>query len=176
MAGGLRIDRDRIEAFTEAIGLYARQHMAQPELTPALAIDAETTLAALNFATAEQFDRLGPFGEGDPPPAVAVRDCRLLAPPRAHGRSGGTVSLLLAQGDARLRAVGFGMGELADHFAGINTVAVAGTPTINRFQGQAGASRCCSMTSAGIERRGRRQPGNNEPPLGVAFRVQRPSA
>ena len=66
---------------------------------------------------------------------VAVRGCRLLGAPRRMGRGGKTVSLLLSQGGGRVRAVGFGMGDLADHLVGIHTVDVAGEPTLNSFRG-----------------------------------------
>jgi single-stranded-DNA-specific exonuclease len=135
MAGGIRIERGQTEAFARAIGEYARQHVRQEDLAPSLAIDAETTLSALTYHTAEHLTRMGPFGQGNPRPVVAVRHCRLLGAPRRMGRGGQTVSLLLSQGDARARAVGFGMGDLADHLVGIHGVDVAAEPTLNTFRG-----------------------------------------
>jgi single-stranded-DNA-specific exonuclease len=135
MAGGIRIDRDQVEAFALAIGEYARRHIGPQDLEASLAIDAETTLSAINYDSADQVTRMGPFGEGNPSPVVAVRDCRIIVPPRRMGRNGQTVSLLLGQQGGRIRAVGFGMGELADHLAGVGAVDVAGTPTLNSFQG-----------------------------------------
>ena len=105
-------------------------------VSTSLTIDAETTLAALTYTAADHITRLGPFGEGNPRPVVAVRGARLIAPAQRMGRSGGTVSLLLGQDDARIRCVGFGMGDLADLLAGVGVVDVAGTPTLNRFQGR----------------------------------------
>ncbi len=136
MAGGIRIERDRIEPFAEAIGQYAREHLDADHLTPALDIDAETSLAALSYPVVERLERMGPFGQGNRRPVVAVRGCRVIAPPRRMGRSGGTVSLLLGQDEGpRIRAVGFGMGDLADHLTGIRTVDVAATPKLNTFRG-----------------------------------------
>lgn len=136
MAGGLRIERDRIEPFARAMGDYAREHIPPERLTPSLAIDAETTLRALSYTAAEHVTRLAPFGEGNPPPVVAARNCRLISAPRRMGRNGDTVSLLLGQDDSRIRAVGFGMGDLVDHLAGIHVVDVAGMPTLNHFRGR----------------------------------------
>ncbi|MCD6304347.1 MAG: single-stranded-DNA-specific exonuclease RecJ [Planctomycetes bacterium] len=135
MAGGLRIERNRVEEFAEAIGHYARQHMPDGPDQPTLAVDAETTLEGLSFEAAQQLDRMGPFGQGNPRPVVAVRRCRVLTAPRRMGRGGKTVSLLLGQGDARLRAVGFGMGDLADLLKGCREVDVAGSPGLNTFRG-----------------------------------------
>jgi len=135
MAGGLRIERDKVAPFAEAMGDYARRHVAGEQLCPALKIDAETDLSALSYPVVEQLTRMAPFGQGNPQPIVAVRRCRLIGAPRRMGRGGKTVSLLLGQGGAKIRAVGFGMGDLADHLAGIHEVAVAGAATLNTFQG-----------------------------------------
>ena len=56
-------------------------------------------------------------------------------PPRRMGRSGQTVALVLGQGNTRIRAVGFKMGELTDCLAGVNRVDVAATPVLNTFRG-----------------------------------------
>jgi len=136
MAGGLRIKRDRIEDFAAAMTDYAREHITSDQLAATLRIDAETTLSSLNYNVVSHLQRLAPFGAGNPPPVVAVRGCKVLAAPRRIGRTGRTVSLMVAQGDARLRAVGFGMGELADLLIGVNTVDVAAQPVLNRFNGR----------------------------------------
>ena len=42
---------------------------------------------------------------------------------------------VLGQGSARIRAVGFGMGDLAEMLVGVREVDVAGQPTLNSFNG-----------------------------------------
>jgi len=135
MAAGIRIERDRIEAFAAAIGEYARQHLREEDLAASLPVDAETTLASLDFGTASCFARMGPFGQGNPRPIVAVRGCQVVGPPRRMGRGGGTASVVLAQNGTRMRAVGFGMGDLADLLVGVHTVDIAGVPMLNEFRG-----------------------------------------
>jgi len=136
MAGGLRIDPARIDAFAEAFAGYAQDHITAEQMRPHLRIDAECPLAALRFAAVEGIARLAPFGQGNPRPVVAVRDCALLTAPQRMGRSGQTLGLLLGQGNTRLRAVGFGMGDRADRIAAAGRVDVAGEPRINTFQGR----------------------------------------
>ena len=136
MAGGLRVEREGIAPFADAFARYAAEHLTDQQLTPALAIDAECTLGELNFKVAEHVEKLAPFGQGNPPPLVAVRGCQVLLPPRRMGRNGGTAGLMLGQGGARMRAVGFGMGDLADLLVGINTIDVAARPTLNTFNGR----------------------------------------
>jgi len=135
MAGGLRVELAKIEAFAEAFGRYAGRNITAEQLTPALAIDAETTLAALSYNVVQHISRLAPFGQGNPPPIVAVNGCRVLVPPRRMGRDGDTVAMMLGQAGSSLRAVGFGMGGLADMLAGVNTISAAGEPGLNTFNG-----------------------------------------
>ena len=136
MAGGLRLPAGNIKAFAEAFTRYAAERLSAGDLRPVLRIDAETTLAELSFPVVQQFEQLAPFGPGNPRPLVAVRSCRVLAAPQRLGRSGATVSFLVVQGSARLRCVGFGMGDLVDELAGINTVDIVGRPGLNRFGGR----------------------------------------
>ncbi len=136
MAGGLRLPAGNVKAFAEAFTGCAGERLSAEDLRPVLRIDAETKLAELSQPVAEHLERLAPFGRGNPRPLVAVRGCRILTPPQRLGRGGATVSFLAAQGDARLRCVGFRMGDLADSLAGVNTVDVAGQPVLSRFRGR----------------------------------------
>lgn len=135
MAGGLRIEPKNIDAFTAAMLDYAGKNMTPQQLVPVLRLEAETTLSALSYPVVDRLARLGPFGMGNPRPLVAIRSCRIVTPPRRMGRSGQTVSLLLAQNGATMRAVGFRMGDLADLLVGIDRVDVAAEPTLNHFRG-----------------------------------------
>ena len=136
MAGGLRVSRENIDRFTDAFLEYARQNVPDGELTPALEIDAETTLGALRYAVVEHLERLSPFGHGNPAPVVAIRGAEVAIPPKRMGRTGTTVGMTLAQDGASIRAVGFGMGDLADHLAGVPRVDVAAQPVLNTFNGR----------------------------------------
>ncbi|HAU37875.1 MAG TPA: hypothetical protein DCX07_09190 [Phycisphaerales bacterium] len=79
---------------------------------------------------------MAPFGQGNPAPRLAIRNCRILVPPKRIGRTGSTVSLFLGQGESSLRAVGFQMGELVDALAGAKAADVVGRPMLNRYAGQ----------------------------------------
>ncbi len=135
MAGGLKIEPAKIPAFMEAMQRYAQQNVTAEQMSAPLAIDAETTLAALGFNVVSQLEKLAPYGEGNPPPVVAIRGCKLLAEPRRMGRTGNAVNLYVGQGNISMRAVGFGMGDLADRLRGQNTIDIAAEPGLNRFNG-----------------------------------------
>ncbi len=137
MAGGLRIAPAKIDAFAGAFAAHARTNLSPRELVPALDIDATATLAALGYATVEHLAKLAPFGQGNPPPLLALEGCKVLTEPRRMGRNGKTIAFHLGQNGASLRAVGFGMAELADRLHVGASVHVAAEPTLNRFNGSA---------------------------------------
>ena len=136
MAGGLRIDPSKIRDFTAAFLARAAEEIRPEQLRPTLRIDAQTTLPALAFHVVERIERMAPFGQGNPEPLVLCRGVRILNPPRRMGTGGKTAGMVLQQDAATIRAVGFGMGDLADACAGINTVDVVGRPVFNTFRGR----------------------------------------
>ncbi len=136
MAGGLKIDPANIDAFTDAFVDYANANLTPDDLQPTLHLDAETTIAALSFPVVEHLTKMAPFGQANPQPLVALRGCRIVTEPRRMGQKGNTIGLLLGQGSETIRAVGFGMGDLADHLAGVKEIDVAGTPILNSFRGK----------------------------------------
>lgn len=135
MAGGLRIDPAKIEPFSQAMREYANQHITDEQLSPVMEIDAEIKLLELTYGAVQTLERMAPFGQGNPRPVVAIRNCELLSPPRRVGRNGGTILMTLGQSGVRMRAVGFGMGDLADALAGVKHVDIAAQPEINHFNG-----------------------------------------
>lgn len=136
MAGGLKAPPGNIDAFAKAFGDYARRHIAPEQLLPSLRIDAETTISALGHNVVDMLERMAPFGAGNSRPVIALRGCTLSCPPKRMGRTGQTISLLLSQGGKAMRAVGFNMGDLADHLLGQETLDVAAEPMLNTFNGR----------------------------------------
>ena len=135
MAAGIRIEQERIEAFSDAFLRIAGEQISPEQLTPALSVDAETGFSALSYGVVDHIRRMAPFGQGNPRPVVVVRGCEVLSPPKRMGRSGSTVGLYLRQDGVSMRAVGFGMGELADALAGAGRIDVAAEPMFNTFNG-----------------------------------------
>ncbi|MGC9455538.1 MAG: single-stranded-DNA-specific exonuclease RecJ [Phycisphaerae bacterium] len=136
MAGGIKLRPEKLEPFAEAFGRYAVEALTSEQLRPTLQIDAEVPLRAMQYHAVEHLSRLAPFGEGNPRPVVAVRGCDIVNPPKRIGRSGNTASMIIAQNGATIRAVGFGMGDLADLLVGVNRVDIVAEPVINNFRGQ----------------------------------------
>lgn len=84
-AAGVRLAAAQIDAFRRAVSRAARRTWVRAE--PTLAIDAWVTLADLTPAFAAEIERLAPFGAGNPPLTLAVRDVTVQAE-RAIGRTG----------------------------------------------------------------------------------------
>jgi single-stranded-DNA-specific exonuclease len=139
MAGGLRIDRRCVGDFAAAFTDYAAAHVEVEQLQPTLRLDAEARIPALSYPVVEHLSRLAPFGQGNPPPLLAIRGCKVLSSPRRLGRGGNVLSLMLSQDGNSMRAVGFSMGELADRLVGVTCLDVAAEPTISTFNGQSTA-------------------------------------
>ncbi len=139
MAGGLGLSADAVEKFAADFNRYAAENITEETTLPVLQIDAEITISELSYQVVEQLERMGPFGRGNPRSLMAIRSARIMTPPQRMGRNGGTVSFIVGQDQprpGRLRCVGFGMGELADELAGVNTVDIVGEPVLNHFNGR----------------------------------------
>ncbi len=136
MAGGLKIEPGRIDAFRAAFARHAAERIPEEHLTPVLDLDAETTLAALSYPVVQHLARLAPFGQGNRAPVLAIPHCEIAVPPKRMGRTGTTVGLHVKQGAVSMRAVGFGMGDLADDLRGVRHVDLAATPALNTFNGR----------------------------------------
>ncbi len=137
MAAGLKIAVDTIPDFTRAFTQYTTDHPPIHDAHGALLIDAEVTIAELTYPTVEHLERLAPFGTGNAEPVLAIRDAQLVTAPQRMGRRGQHAHWLVRQGNRSIRVVAFGMGNLVEDLAGVKSMDLAGTPVLNRFNGQA---------------------------------------
>jgi len=138
MAGGLRIRAEAVDDFAADLSDYAARNLPEDALKPTLHIDAEATLAELDYPIVEQLNKLSPFGRGNPRPLVIARNCKILTAPQRMGRNGGTVAFIVGQDkprNGRIRCVGFGMGNLADELIGTDTIDIVGEPVLNQYNG-----------------------------------------
>lgn len=77
MAAGLSIKTENIQAFIEAINAYAQKNIQfnEPENLQA---DAVINAEQLTLEAVEQLDELEPYGQGNTPPLVCVRNLRIV--------------------------------------------------------------------------------------------------
>ncbi len=136
MAAGLTIETGKLDAFAARFGQYASENLRAEDLAGSLDCEAEVSLADLAYPTVERIDRMAPFGQGNPRPVLAVRGVRVVNPPKRMGRTGKTAGMVVGQGPVTMRAVGFGMGDLAELLVGVNDVDIAVEPVLNHFRGR----------------------------------------
>jgi single-stranded-DNA-specific exonuclease len=99
-AAGLVVGRGDLDAFRQRVWeILGREEVrAEP---PPLEVDAEVDLSELGPRAVQEMGRLAPFGEGNPPPVLLARRCRVVGEVR-RGRRGS--SFFIRQGDVALRA------------------------------------------------------------------------
>jgi single-stranded-DNA-specific exonuclease len=111
MAVGLTLEERDIEAFKSAIEEHAGAALRPSDLVPVYRADAILRGEDVNADMALALAALGPFGSGNPRPRLLVLDAEVLQPEVT--RTGGHLRCLVDVEGIRVRAIGFGMGDLA---------------------------------------------------------------
>ncbi|MCG3180161.1 MAG: Single-stranded-DNA-specific exonuclease RecJ [Phycisphaerae bacterium] len=136
MAGGVKVEPDKVAAFAEAFEAYARRCLTPDDLTPVLRIDALATSADLDLAVIRQVRALAPFGMGNPHPVLACEGCRLSGQPRRVGRDGAHLQLHVALGDRIFKAIAFKGAAWEQPLRSARAFDVAFEPVINEWAGR----------------------------------------
>ena len=106
-AAGLEIDANRVEGFRNAFIAHAADVLSPEDLVRVERIDAVVGADAVGTPLAEELERLGPFGHGNPQPTLLVPATRV-SEVRGMGDEGQHARLTIASGGgARARAVAF---------------------------------------------------------------------
>jgi single-stranded-DNA-specific exonuclease len=111
MAAGLKVHRDRFDAFAEALFVFAADKLKPEDLARTRHLDAEMDLALLNPALVAELNRLAPFGQGNPKPRFATGWLRLEGSPRIVGRNQDHLQMSVGDGRNVRKAVAFGMAK-----------------------------------------------------------------
>jgi single-stranded-DNA-specific exonuclease len=109
-AAGLRLHREQVPRFQEALNRVARERLTEADCAPLLAIDAEVRLQEIDDPFLDFIARLEPFGEGNPQPLLLARGVEVVGEPTLVGKEQQHLRLMLRQGNMSLRAIGFAMG------------------------------------------------------------------
>ncbi len=136
MAAGLKIEADRVPAFTAAFVAHANQTLTASDLRPKLAVDAEVTLNELDLETVATIRALGPFGPGNPQPLLATAWLELADEPRCVGQSGNHLQATFSQNGAVVKAIAFGQAGLIESLKEHRRCRVVFEPIINDFNGR----------------------------------------
>jgi single-stranded-DNA-specific exonuclease len=112
MAAGVTIRRERLGAFRDAFNRACAEQVAPADLAPGQRVDAVVRVRELSPELARALRWLEPTGMGNPGPVFGLDGVTLEGQPRAVGA--GHVRLVLADGAARLRVIGFGLREAVE--------------------------------------------------------------
>lgn len=113
MAAGLRIRRERVEEFAVRLRELAADRIERRQEPAALQIDLELPLADVSTELSAALAHLAPYGPENPSPVLAVRGVQM-EHPTAVGTGAAHLQTTLREGEARLRAIGFGLGGRVD--------------------------------------------------------------
>jgi single-stranded-DNA-specific exonuclease len=109
-AAGIRLHREQVLPFREALNRVARAQLSETDCAPLLAIDAEVRLEEIDDPLLEFIARLEPFGESNPQPVLLARGVEVVGEPSLVGREQQHLRLTLRQGNLIFRGIGFAMG------------------------------------------------------------------
>ncbi len=136
MAAGLRVARDRFDAFADRFVAVANNRLTGRDLIPKINIDAEVHLNELSLPVVQSIGRLGPFGCENPKPRLATRWLQLASEPRCVGQTGSHLQAVFSQDGVTLKAIGFGLGEALNELKRHRRCKVAFEPIISDFGGR----------------------------------------
>ena len=133
-AAGFSLRTEALPAFRERLRGYCDDHLDESTLKRRILVDAIVSLDEIDGETPAALDQLGPFGEGNPAPALASLGVRLMAL-RCVGQDGRHLRLELGNGRRTFPAIAFRQGHLAEQFSAGDVVDLVYRPTLNEWQG-----------------------------------------
>lgn len=135
MAAGLRLAAGKFDEFRTRFLQYTRKNLAPELLMPELRIETEAQLCQITRGLVEQFQKLGPFGQGNPEPILACTDVELVQDPYIVGRNGEHLQLRIRQGDTPMKCIAFKFGKLASQLRRGMHLDLAVRPMLNTYNG-----------------------------------------
>ncbi|MDO4740359.1 MAG: single-stranded-DNA-specific exonuclease RecJ [Eubacteriales bacterium] len=133
-AAGLTLDAVHFERFCADIDRYLRENIPPETWIPTYGYDVEAQVREADVETCLALERMRPFGMGNPAPLFLTE----FAPAgvRRIGSDGSHLKLaMLGEDDARLDAIWFGRGEMADELEPGQERRAIGALQVNEFQG-----------------------------------------
>lgn len=104
MAAGLSLDPQNLPAFRKGVSRAVTEQAAGKDLSPRLEIETYLSLKNVNDELVEQFERLAPFGPGNPAPVFASRNLTLKSV-SSLGRTGEHVQWIVEDAEGNIQRV-----------------------------------------------------------------------
>jgi single-stranded-DNA-specific exonuclease len=81
-AAGLRMATGKIDDFRERFDEIAQEELNEEDLRPRFRVDTRAEIGELSESFFEEYERLGPFGEGNPEPVMILEDMEVVGEPK----------------------------------------------------------------------------------------------
>lgn len=136
-AAGVTVEAAQVTALAERLAQVVSARMTTDRFRLPLKLDASARVAEVGRPLLDEFERLAPFGMGNPEPVLLLKGVVPLQPQRV-GQDHLRMTLCdAAAPHVRLPAIGFGCGDwLGDLIKEGQPVDIAGTINLNRWQGR----------------------------------------
>jgi single-stranded-DNA-specific exonuclease len=135
-AAGFGIESARLPELRQRINEVADERLSMEDLTRQIEVDAEVRLAELSLETANELNRLAPFGMGNAAPMLAARG--LIVQELARVGDGSHVSLRLTDESGKTTgAIWFRAGELGEEVVVGGSVDLCFRPKVDEWRGTA---------------------------------------
>jgi len=134
LAAGVTLPSANLEALEERLVAHCAAHLDGIGDGPRLLVDAIVALADLTVDTPAALALLEPFGQGNPEPALATRNLRVMEA-RPVGQDGAHLRLSVSDGQRTLPAIAFRLGHLASSLSRGDVIDLVYRPTLNVWQG-----------------------------------------
>ena len=136
MAAGMACGETAFDAFRDSFIEHANAQLAEADLVPAVRYDARVMLGQLGTHDVEQFERLAPFGAGNPRVNLRVSG-RIGGVPKVFGALGNHMSFQLAGRDGQqCRVVGWNWSEHAHRIPPGAEIEAIIEPKLSRWNGR----------------------------------------
>lgn len=131
MAVGLKLKKEKYEAFKKEIEEYAKENIKEDVLDREILIDQELQNKDITIHSVRELELLEPFGEGNQEPIVLYKNSKIESIRTLS--EGKHIKLNLKNENIKIDAIGFNMGQLANEYLIGDKVDVVGNIKINTF-------------------------------------------
>ncbi|MFD1863985.1 single-stranded-DNA-specific exonuclease RecJ [Planococcus chinensis] len=134
MAAGMTLKMEHVDELRDRLNDQAAVSLTEEDLVPVVEIDIPVRLDEIDIKTIESMRFLAPFGMGFAKPKFFLDDVTV-ASIRKIGAAQNHLKMELAQNDAKIDAVGFGIGSVGDELTPDVKIDVIGDLQINEWNG-----------------------------------------
>ncbi len=86
-AAGFKIDAENIDDLRKRINEVARSMISKEDLVPEVHIDSEVEISEMDEKFFQAYEKLMPFGQGNPRPVFCIKNAEIVGEPRVVGEN-----------------------------------------------------------------------------------------